>query len=468
MIVALTVVVPALSAGLGMMLQSMWGDEAFTLFCSRKGLWNSVDTQLGFHSVPLYPALSWAFSLGGTSLFGARLLSVLALMGCAGFLHRLTRKLFDAPTAFWAVLALVTNPLIVWYAQEARAYMLLLMFCLGSLSFGLEVLDGGRLRHVLGFGLVFLLGLMTHLYFVFFAVALALAALVYGSVRNRAKVLAVMAVEGLIVAPVVLVMFVRSTGSPYVPPHRALLDCAGYVALAFGFGFSFGPTSEELHGPNPMAAMMPYLPGAVALMAAFWSVVLVGGWRLFCDDRRRFWMVSSLLALPVLLPLVIGTHSQHVTFNVRYSLPAVPFALVAFAYGVSHSTPRWSRVLVVLLFAVQGAGLIAHYTATRYWKEDYQAMLSLLQTEARDEDPILFSPYPGPLSTFLDRPVQLLSRKTLDNLKASGARGFCVINRPWMGDPSGDLQRELDGIPGVRSTRLRGFVIYVLPARPPS
>lgn len=206
-VVLLAVVLPILTAGLGLRLQSMWGDEVFTLLACHRSLPECIRFHLGLRVLPLYPTLAWVFTLRGTSILGGRLLSLLTFMGASYFLFELASRLFNQKTAVWTTLAFVTNPLLVWYAQEARMYMLWLMLCLGSLLYETRVLKDGRLCDLVVFGVLFFFGLLTHLYFVFFALASVVALLWIRPITYWKRTIATMAFASLLALPAVAALF---------------------------------------------------------------------------------------------------------------------------------------------------------------------------------------------------------------------------------------------------------------------
>jgi hypothetical protein len=460
------VIIPLVTAGWGLMLQSMWFDELFSLVDSRSGFWQNILINLKFRTVPLYPILHWVVTLGGVSLLGGRLLSLLGFMASAYFIVRLSARLFDSRTALWAGAAFVLNPLAVWYAQDARMYTVWLFLCFASLFFQIEAMSYGRRADLLCFGIVFLLGLLTHLYFLFFAVVCFLWLLWYRTTQHRRKVFAAMAVTFAIALPVTAtMMFLSRQGPPPSQPFgRVGFEALGYPALTFGVGFGFGPTVAELHSENPMRVMMPYLFPAIALIAAFWLPVLYGFWQLWRNDRRTACLLLLSVGLPITAAFAAARISGYINFNVRYVLPALPFALIAFGYGVSRATSRARWVAVLLLFLVEGYGLASHYTQTRYWKEDYRGVSRFLREQAKSEDEIFFTPYPAELSILLDdRPVRLLNPTTFADSKAMPQRRFYVINSPWIGDPNGQIRRELHEGLSATEIQFRGFQVYILP-----
>jgi 4-amino-4-deoxy-L-arabinose transferase-like glycosyltransferase len=110
---------------------SLWGDEIFSLGSKPDGFVQSTTTQL----------IHWATALLGTSEWSARL--VPALIGTVSIvlLYFPIRKLFGVPVAMLSSALLAVSPWHIYWSQNARFYVLLLLFyTLALLTFfiGLE------------------------------------------------------------------------------------------------------------------------------------------------------------------------------------------------------------------------------------------------------------------------------------------------------------------------------------------
>ena len=109
--------------------QSYWYDEAHTVwlvhfsFTKMLSLLPSTET-----SPPLYFVLAWIwahlFGYGETAL---RSLSALAGVATVPVAYLAARQLFSRRIGVVAAALTATSPLLVWYAQEARAYSLMVL-----------------------------------------------------------------------------------------------------------------------------------------------------------------------------------------------------------------------------------------------------------------------------------------------------------------------------------------------------
>ncbi|MBV9001885.1 MAG: glycosyltransferase family 39 protein, partial [Solirubrobacterales bacterium] len=107
--------------------QSYWMDEALTAYESQLPLGAMINTVIHVETTPpLYFVLIWAWAhLFGTGEVALRSVSLLAGIALVPIAYLSGRDLVN-PRAGVVAAALVTfNPFLIWYSQEARAYMLL-------------------------------------------------------------------------------------------------------------------------------------------------------------------------------------------------------------------------------------------------------------------------------------------------------------------------------------------------------
>ena len=120
-------------------LQSFWYDEAYvpvhTLHASLAATLRSVEHRE--NTPPLWYVLIWAWSrIFGTGMLALRLPSALAGIATVAVAWGIGQQLAGRRAALATAALVATNPLLVWYSQEARAYGLfvfmaaLAMWCL--------------------------------------------------------------------------------------------------------------------------------------------------------------------------------------------------------------------------------------------------------------------------------------------------------------------------------------------------
>lgn len=304
--------------------QSLWYDEGVTATIAQRDLgtltrWTANDIQ-----PPLYYYLvaGWG-RLAGWSEWALRFPSAffavlaLPLLAMVGF--RLTRL----PGAAWlAVLLAAFHPLLVYYGQEARMYMLLVCLSVFLAYLLLRIGDspGPAWPLWLAYVLAATAAVYTH-YFAFFLLAgLACAWLLERPGRSR-----VLRFAGANLAMLVLYLpwftilltqlrVDRSYWLGDFKLHEALLD----VAISF--------TSGETM-PEHLALWL--LAGyAVVTLAAFGGVA-----KLWPQTRRLVLYAGCWLLVPVLAVLALALNVPK--FNARYVMLALPALLLVWAGGLA-------------------------------------------------------------------------------------------------------------------------------------
>lgn len=107
--------------------QSVWLDEAITAQVVKT--YNffsiiSVFSPLDFHPPLYYLVLKVWTTVFGYSSIVLRMPSVLFSLATGWFVYQLGKLLQDEKTGFWSAVFFLFNPLIIYYAQEARMYMM--------------------------------------------------------------------------------------------------------------------------------------------------------------------------------------------------------------------------------------------------------------------------------------------------------------------------------------------------------
>jgi len=191
-------------------LQSFWLDEASTvrdLDGSFGHLWHRL-TELEAMP-PLYFVLAWAWSkLFGLGEVGLRSLSALFGIATVPVAWELGRRLVPGRRSDLAGLLAAglaaPSPFLIWFSQEARPYALLsLLTAVATLCFVIALQSESLRRPLFLWGVAAAAALTTHYFAVFFLVPQA-AALAWRFGRRALPGLAVPALTGLALLPLVI------------------------------------------------------------------------------------------------------------------------------------------------------------------------------------------------------------------------------------------------------------------------
>ncbi len=124
--------------------QSLWLDEGTTARVIQQFNFSQIIPQFSPHDFhpPFYYLLLklWTY-LFGYSEIALRMPSVLFALGAGWFVYLIGKKLKDKKVGLWAAALFLFNPLIIYYSQEARMYMMVVFLLTGVLYYLVKVLD---------------------------------------------------------------------------------------------------------------------------------------------------------------------------------------------------------------------------------------------------------------------------------------------------------------------------------------
>jgi len=438
--------------------ESLWLDEATSLFLARMDLremvgWTAVDIHPPFY----YSLLHYWLALGSSE--GAiRALSALAGTLTVPFVYGIGRSLFDRATGLGAALLLALSPFHLWYSQETRMYALVALLTTCSVYCMLELLRGKGWPAWVGYVLTAALSLYTHYYALFIVLFqnLFMAYLCLTDPRWRRTL------GGWIVAQAaVLLCFV-----PWLPVlvRQVSQGGGGWVARALGM-----PSVDVL-----AHTAMIYTVG----MARRWypSLARRGTYLLFgvCGasaflgmrkrepSRTRLTAVQAILFVVAYLTVPLGTawvlSQWKPMYAMRYLLPFLPAFLLLVVRGATTVPWLWVRWgLVVLLALTQAVGVFINVREAQ--NPDWRGTAAYVVERAEPGDVVMFSPgwnvkpfdyyAQGAVDVYGDAPVPLPEEGLATVLAEplAGHRRLWLIHEPGhYTDPEGRLEQELDAL----------------------
>ncbi len=309
-------------------VQSYWFDESVTVIdIVDPGLWDTLRAVV-FEDItpPLYFVLAWLW----TQPFGegeVALRSLSALLGTATVpvAYLLGERLASRRAGLILAAFVAVSPLMVWFAQEARAYALAILFTALSLLLWLRALEDRSRRSLVLWALAAALALLSH-YFAAFAVAAECVWLLVATRLRRDVFVACAGLGAFVVAMLPMIAEQTSDGD------------ADWVARFASLGtrleevperFALGPP-EALGGGSfhPLTAVV---------------VVIVVALFVRADDqhRRAAVRVGTVGLAAIALPVLAGAAGADF-FLYRYVVVAwIPLAA---AGAVLLASPRLGRV----------------------------------------------------------------------------------------------------------------------------
>jgi mannosyltransferase len=317
--------------------QSYWFDEATTAHevqLSFGALWHAVHTVES--TPPLYYVLAWVWAkIFGAGEAGLRSLSAVAGTALIPITYLCGRELASRGTGYVAAALAAVSPFMIWYSQEARAYMLFALLCALSLLFFARARRVPSTANVTWWAVCSALTLLTHFFGGFLVAPEALWLL--AAVRSRRVVIAAAVLAAIQVA--VIPIAVNDLSHPLLGwiTQFSLHTRVEQVPIAFGLGTLY-QSSLVTHG---------FL--AAGLSAVVCLVLLMLGGE---PKHRRGAVVAAVMAGAVLLvPLVLAAAGRDY-YIARNLIPAwIPLAVVIGAACTSRRTLPFGVPLAAVALA---------------------------------------------------------------------------------------------------------------------
>lgn len=327
--------------------QSFWDDEAFTVFLTRLGFVDMLQTVPETEASPhLYYVLAWGWAqIFGAGEWGLRSLSALLGTATIPIVYLAARTIGSRRGAAIAAFLVAGSPLLVWYSQEARTYALFeFLSALSFLAFA-RALQGEE-RSLIWWAATAGLALAAH-YFAIFIVAPEAAWLLFSLGVRRATVLAAGTVAAV---------------------GAALLPLALHQSPGAG-GVLNAPLDERV-AKVPLQLLVGYGVSAITFgkLAAAASVLLVGlaVWLLIARSppkiQRGAALAAAVATFAVVVP-IIAAYAGIDYLKTLYLIGSLPLFAIAVAQGFATT-----RVGLVAAAALVGIGLsIAGLVAATPW-----------------------------------------------------------------------------------------------------
>ena len=455
--------------------QSLWNDEGTSVALAQRDLVSMTqDAARDIHPPLYYWLLGGWVRLFGTGETAVRSLSALLGVVLVALTFALGRLLAGRWIGLVAALLAAVNPFQVYYAQEARMYMLLAVLTAGSMLALVVLVDRARpaIPAFVALALLEAAGLYTHYSFAFVVAALNLAYLLWLALTWRAAasrgVPARQLARWLIAQAAVLLLYL-----PWLP--TALRQVTAWPSPAETMPFLpalattwrwlvLGPTIET------GGVIVPLVVAALLASAGLFSLAM--GW-IGKGLLRTRWGAAWLalwLGLPLISILGLGLYREA---YLKFLLVVTPAAGLLMACGLLVPQPgprqvsrlrlyalRTVQLALALLLLVPGVRALGnYYTDPDYARDDYRSIAGYIEAVGRPGDAILLNA-PGQQEVFSyyyrgDLPVYPLpesrpldpaaTEAALVTLARPGGRVFAVLWATDESDPERFIEGWLDG-----------------------
>ena len=356
----------------------------------RASIWHLFDrVEFGESVPPLYYLLAWPWSkLAGTGAVGLRSLSAAAGVATIPVVYLIGLQLRGRATGIAAAALVATNPMLIWYSQEARAYSLLVLLSSLSLLFFLRARRGGGGRDLLWWAVSSSLALATH-YFAAFPIALEAALLVRARGREATRALLGVGAAGLALAPLALTQASHIDNTDWI----AQLGLAYRLGEA-GVSFMVGETGFLIAQPvRPLLALVPGLAAAACL-----ALLALRGTP---AQRRDGGLLLAIAAATVLAPVALALLGKDFVLD-RNLIAAVVPVLVVLAVGATMAQARRAGAVLATALVVYSLGIwVAAASTPSLQRPDFRAVAIELGHPDAPRAMFTWSLGAGPLKHYL-------------------------------------------------------------------
>jgi len=359
----------------GLDTQSIWRDEADSLrFASSPAQLQEMFLTPG-HNAPLYYlALRGWTQLAGGDIISARFFS--ALWGTLGIalLWAVGRRLIGSRASFLAALIAGTSPYLVWYAQEARTYSVLVAMTLLSFLLYLKAMEHGGVGRWAMYLVCAGASLYLHVAAVLMLPVHALAGLLLRP-KGKEGWRAWGVVTALLLLPAIPLLSweIRLLLSPFQTGHAPA--GAGEIAAGLLLAITSGPSGQR--------CLWWALPGLFLALIGIASPLLSHENSAQGDSWRHIWIILAWLLFPIGGLLAVSAIMP--LFSERYLIFVAPAFYLLVGLGIRALWKIWRPLAmagIAAILAINCAGLWVQNTqiikpdirgAAAYYAENRQA-----------------------------------------------------------------------------------------------
>ena len=447
--------------------QSLWVDEFASLLTALPSM-AEIPVQALRNDAFEPPLYFWllhgVIRIAGSSEWALRLLSALAGTATIPVVWLLIRDVTRRPRiADTTALLLATNPLHLWYSQEARPYALLVLFGSTALLCLMRALDRDTRGWWIGFVAFSAAAILTHVTGVVYPLIGGLWALHTRGVRVLGR-LAFAATGTFVLTLPFLIMLTgavghaKGTGSPQRPFTGLELPYSVFTFLA---GYSFGPPVRELQDLGWRVALANH-PAQTVLVGVtiLWLITL-----LLRNGRLPIIPVGLLFVVP-LAAATAGSLLTTKAYNVRYVLPALVGGLGLAAIALERLTHRGHRLALVVMLGIFLWSDAQWFWSASYWKDDSRAAAACLAAVLPPGSTVAVAPsYMRPVVAHYmpgASGIRAVGVNDVAGLERSDADALAVTRAFHVAAPVAKLVRSLEARSGRSASlgRVVGYRLY--------
>jgi uncharacterized membrane protein len=339
--------------------QSFWADEALTAYEAHQPFGAMINTVAHIETTPpLYFVLVWAWAhVFGTSEAALRSISTIAGIALVPIAYLAARDLVSRWAGVVAAAFVTVNPFLIWYSQEARAYMLLAALTGASFVWFVRAREDPSRRNLTWWTIFSALALMTHFFAGFLVAPEALWLLCAGRNRATGVAVAVVALTQLAMLPLAI------TDTGHGIGWLTRVPATNRISLAT---LEWGVSLLLRRGTKADA-----FAGLAALAVIVTLLLVLGGDR---RTRRGAAVAATIAGFVFVAPLALGLVGQDYFYS-RNEIPAfVPLATVVAAACAAPRARVAGTALAIALLTMFSAAAIFVQTHSQFERPDWRTV----------------------------------------------------------------------------------------------
>lgn len=377
--------------------ENFWGDEIAYVQDASQEPFQIVDftgaARTRVHHVTAFPHLLLHFAISSkpsesTARIPSAIFGSLEVLGIFIFASRLV----SLHVGVLAALFLAVSPLHVWYSQEARWYAQWSLITTCSYVALLYAWKRNRPSDWITYGLTTLLNIYSFVYSGLVLAMQTVSMFINRSDRGKrpemfGKYIATHVCVAVAALPIMWMVLRGLEKSSGTPRSLAWADLP-YSFFAYVAGFTAGPTVAELHGLPSLLDVVLEHQIVLMFLVIFSPAVILGLRETIRNSTASALLLPWAFGLPVLVFVIAA--ATNLSYQVRYTLPALPAFLVILALGVlSLKSKPVKMALMVGILSCSLYSLSNFYWEPRYDKEHVRAAVARVQAATSDDAPVV-------------------------------------------------------------------------------
>lgn len=363
--------------------QSVWLDEAISVQAViQNNFWGIITkfTLGDFHPSGYYLLLELWTTLFGTSEISIRIPSIIFSILTIFFGYKLATRLFNKQVGLLSALFIATNPLFVYYSQEARMYSMAAFFVVASFYFLNGVIKGVKYSPI--FYLLANFGILLIDYTAYFIFPAQLFFLLLAKSKQLLKVFILVVISVALYLPLLIMQlpYQLSLGleiSKNLPAWSQTVGGANLKELFLvGAKLVIGRISIE----NKIVYVLIVLISiAMYLFAIF---------QLRKNKIDEIKLLSAWIIIPLLLAYLISFFVPVLSyFRLLYIAPPLYILVAA---GISNKWNYKSKIIVAAILITSLVSLAIYYTTPKFQRENWREAVKFAESFNGNETEILF------------------------------------------------------------------------------